>query len=229
VNRLLRDCAGSVLVEATLSITVFMLVVFGTVDVTLMLFNWQSANKAAVIGARTAIVSNPVASGITNLSSNYDPSLLGQSCLDTSTTDGNGGGPSGNCPQMSATCTPASSGGSCPMSCTAGGAGTCPSVSFDDTAFTTIFNNMHAIYPSLTRQNVVITYKTNNLGYVGQSNGLPMDVTVSISCVSYQFYFIDALMKWVFSTPSGCPSGTKKGVLIPSFATTLTSESMVTQ
>ena len=40
--------------------------VLGTIDVVYMLYEWALANKAAYVGARTAMVSDPVANGITS-------------------------------------------------------------------------------------------------------------------------------------------------------------------
>jgi Flp pilus assembly protein TadG len=213
VNKFLQDSEGGALVEFTLVFPIFLLAALGTIDFTYMLFDWSMANKAAFIGARTAVASDPVATGITNLTyTATQTSNLGQWCFTTAT-----GAANGNCPTASATCTPAASGGSC----TAG-------YTFDNTAFTTILGKMQAVFPRLQRQNVQISYLTNGLGFAGRPNGLPMDVTVSISCMTHQFYFIGALMNWTFTAPAGCPAGTPAAPSIPAFATTLTSEDMVT-
>src|SRR5262249_33805336 len=137
---------------------------------------------------RAAVVSNPVASGITNVSYTATQiAQLGNWCFDT------GSGSNINCPSPSAVCTPnSSSGGSC----------TNNTYTFDNTAFGTIFAKMQAVFPSLTRQNVQIVYNANGLGFVGQPNGLPMNVTVSIECMTHQFYFISGLMGWAFTAPS---------------------------
>ena len=66
-SKLLRDITGSILVEYTIVFPLFILLVLGTIDVTYMLYEWALANKAAYVGARTAVVSDPVANGITNL------------------------------------------------------------------------------------------------------------------------------------------------------------------
>jgi Flp pilus assembly protein TadG len=211
VNKLLQDSEGGALVEFTLVFPILLLVALGTVDFTYMLFDWSMANKAAFIGARTAVVSDPVATGITNPT--YDTTLLGQSCSNPAT-----GAATGNCPApVSTVCTPGASGGSC----TAG-------YTFDNTAFTTILGNMQNVFPRLQRQNVQLAYQTNGLGFVGRPGGLPMDVQVSIRCMTHQFYFIGALMGWIFTAPAGCPAGTPAGPAIPAFATTLTSEDTVT-
>ena len=221
MNRFLQDSEGSTLVEFTLVFPLFMLVAFGTVDFTYMLFEWDMANKAAYIGARTAVVSNPVASGITN------PTLtaaqiaqLGQTCfiVASGAADTNV-----NCPTTGKIdCTPAAS---------AGPSDSCGSYTFDNTAFTAILTKMQTVFPRLRRQNVQISYQTNGLGFMGRPSslgGLPMDVTVSIRCMTHQFFFLSALMGWAFpALPAGCPAA-PAGPAIPAFATTLPSEDMVT-
>jgi hypothetical protein len=85
---------------------------------------------------------------------------------------------------------------------------------------------MHQIFPRLQPQNVQISYQTSGLGFVGRPDGLPMEVTVSIRCMTHQFYFIDALMGWLFSSPAGCDPAPAAGLSIPAFASTLPSEGM---
>ena len=224
MNRLLQSCEGSALVEFTLVFPLFLLVAFGTVDFTYMLFDWDMANKATYLGARTAVVSNPIASGITSVT--YTTTQLANLGLPCFNPDGTA---NGNCPAItSVVCTPAASSGG---SCTGG-------YTFDDAAFTTILTQMRKAFPPvgaaanrLQRQDVQITYQTNGLGFVGRPaafGGLPMDVTVSIRCMTHQFFFLGALMNWAFAAPpAGCPAG-PSGPAIPAFATTLTSEVLVT-
>src|SRR5262245_13434272 len=184
VNKFLRDTDGGALVEFTLVFPVLILVALGTVDFTLMLFDWSMAAKAAYQGARTAIVSSPVATNITNLT--YDPLQIGQPCFDAGT-----GAANTNCPSASSVCTSGS--------CTNG-------QGFDNTAFTTIVNSMHAVFPRVQSQNVRISYQTTGLGFAGRPGGLPMNVTVSITCMNHEFYFIGTLMGWAFpALPNGCP------------------------
>ena len=222
VVRLRRDTAGSVLVESTIVIPIFLLLVLGTIDVTYMFYEWALANKAAYLGSRAAIVSDPVAQGITTFTYTSNP---GQYCFDPTTLQPD---PTASCPSVSlTTCTGAASKGSCTNG-----------FKFDDTAFTNgLFSPMLALFPRLKRQNVTISYQTNGLGFVGQTatpglmSGLPMNVTVSVQCVTHQFYFLSALMNWVFSTPTDaqgnlCSPAPPKGPSIPAFASTLQSEAM---
>ena len=213
MNKLLRDCDGSSLVEFTLVFPVFMLVAFGTVDVSLMLFDWAQADKAAFIGARTAVVSNPLASGINNLTYANQGTQLGQLCFTSSGT----ANASAGCPTVTTVCTPGATVGT----------GTCSGgYTYDDTALPTILANMQIIFPRIGRQNMQISYQTTGLGFVGRPNGLPMNVTVTIRCMTHQLYFLGALMQWTFpSPPSGCPA-VAPGPAIPSYSTTLPSEAL---
>jgi Flp pilus assembly protein TadG len=208
-HKLLRDIRGSVLVETTIVLPMLLVLVLGTIDVTYMFYDWALANKAAYVGARTAVTSDPVDPDVTNL--NYTPTQLqniGQSCLVVS------------CPSANSVCTGAASGGSC------------TSGTFQNTAFTRIFDAMQRVFSRLQRQNVTISYQTNGTGVVGQAwDGsadpgnpqftLPMNVTVSITGMRHQFYFVSPLLRVFGGVISATPA-------IPTFATTLQSEDLFT-
>ena len=186
---------------------ILLVLVLGTIDVTYMFFDWGLANKAAYVGARTAVTSNPVDPAVTDLS--YTQAQLqniGQSCLSFS------------CPSANSVCTGTSTG----VTCTRG----------DNAAFTRIFNKMQAVFPPLQRENVTISYQTNGTGLVGQAwEGsadpgnpqftLAMNVTVSITGMTHQFYFVSPLLKVFGGAISATPA-------IPTFATTLQSEDLFT-
>ena len=224
VYRLLRDNAGSVLVETTIVLVLFLSLVLGTIDVSYMFFEWAVANKAAYVGARTAVVSNPVDASVYSKLSYSSSQLqkIGDACYDSS-------GDNTNCPAVKTACT--STG--CSI-CTSTG---CAGGSHDANAFNTIFSAMKQVFPRLAAENVKISYETNGAGFVGQPyldntacHGcfiLPMNVTVSIQCMTHQFFFIDGVMGWIFSLPPDCPTS-PKGAPIPAFATTMQSEDMFT-
>jgi Flp pilus assembly protein TadG len=206
-SKLLRDISGAILVETTIVLPMFLLLVLGTIDVTYMFYEWALANKAAYVGARIAVVSDPVAAKITDL--NYTESqlqLIGQPCFDNA-------GNNVNCPLVPPTvCTS--------TACTPNTFG------FDSTAFKNIFDRMKVILPRLQLQNVTITYQANDSGFVGQPYvgnttqfSLPLNVTVSITDMTHQFYFIGPLVKFfgVFFPAMST---------MPTFATTLQSEDM---
>jgi len=63
-NKLLHDTTGAVLVETAIVVPLFFLLVLGTIDVTYMFYQWALADKATYVGARTAVVSSPVAKSL---------------------------------------------------------------------------------------------------------------------------------------------------------------------
>jgi Flp pilus assembly protein TadG len=208
-HNLLRDIRGSVLVETTIVLPMLLLLVLGTIDVTNMFYEWALANKAAYLGARTAATSNPVDPAMANLVyTSAQLENIGQSCLVVS------------CPSPNSVCTGAASGGSC------------TSGTFQNNAFTRIFDPMQRVFPRLQRQNLTISYQANGTGVVGQTwEGsvdpgnpqftLPMNVTVSITGMTHQFYFVSPLLRFFGGGISATPT-------IPTFATTLQSEDLFT-
>ena len=70
VLRFTRDNNGSVLVEATIMITIMFVLVLGSIDFLFALYQWNAATKAAQVGVRIAAVSDPVVKGLNGLSAN---------------------------------------------------------------------------------------------------------------------------------------------------------------
>jgi TadE-like protein len=210
VFRFWHDNTGSVLVAYTLLLPLFLLVTLGAVDAAYVLYEDDLANKAAYVGARTAAISDPVAQLITAPATlNYTAANSGQACYNFVTgaaaKDANG---NPICPSItSVTCT---------------STGCSPNTyGFDSTAFTNIFNAMQKIFPRLQARHVTISYEGNGSGFSGRPNGLPMDITVQITGMSHQFFFIPRLLPFfgiVFPA----------ALSIPSYSSTMQSEDMVT-
>ena len=62
-TKLSGDTSGAALIEAALVLPVLLVLVFGVADLALFLWQLNSAHKAVHLGARHAIVSDPVAAG----------------------------------------------------------------------------------------------------------------------------------------------------------------------
>jgi Flp pilus assembly protein TadG len=222
--RLWRDIAGAALLEYTLAFPLFALVALGALELSYMFSQWAMANKAAYVGARTAIVSDPIASNIADTDFLFTTaqlgSDLGEGCLNSDGT-GNGCPTSFSVTCTSAACTPC-------QSCAIPTAGeTQPvAVSFSSSAFTNsdgtgIFDRMKSVYPSLQPANVTVTYQVNGAGFIGMPGGLPLNVTVSIVGMTHQFFFSPGFLRYFgVDLPTSWP--------IPSFSSTLTSECMQT-
>lgn len=209
-----HDRDGAALIEFTLVFPIVLLIVLGVVDVTLLMIDWSSYNRATYAGARIAAVSNPVAMNINAAIAGTSP---GDACIDPSS-----GVSTGNCTaRNAATCvaTGVTSGGNC-----TGG------YSFSDAALNNIVTEMKKSFSNLDRRQVSVTYTPIMMGYVGRPDGFPMNVTVSIRCVQHQFYFLQSLMGWTMPSPPAACNGiaVPTGVVMPAFATTLPSEDLQT-
>lgn len=214
-NRLTSDERGATFVEFTAVFPFLMLLLLGTVDVGLLMVDWASLNRATYAGARFAAISDPVATGI---NAPIAGTLKGQSCINPAT-----GASTANCTARAAT------------TCVATGSptgGSCPGYTFNNTAMDAIVTEMNKlmILGTLDRRQVSVTYTPTNIGYVGRSDGFPVNITVGIRCFKHKFYFLEALMGWAFpaagSECNGVPMTT--GILLPAFATTLPSEDLKT-
>ncbi len=229
VDKLLKDDRGTSLVEFTVVFPLTVLVILGTVDATLLMFDWSSATKATYAGAREAIVSDPVAGAARFNVSSYttQSTYSGRYCFDPSNGSAD---PIAKCPAVDVTCTGNNT----------GAGGTCATGSFNKPAFDRIFQAVQNNYPyrQLDRRQVQVSYATTNLGFVGQesfsggSGELPMNVSVELRCITHEFFFVGPLLDWALSSlPVACAgitTGTEPGIIMPPFYTTLPSEDLST-
>jgi Flp pilus assembly pilin Flp len=194
LRRLLTDENGHVLVEVTLIAVLIIFLVLGSVDFLFAFYRWNAAGKAVQVGARIAAVSDPVATGLNDLSVDVGGNLRDPMPSFTVT-----------CPGNASTCT-------CTGECT----GTGNSPVLDQNALNKIvygrgsnpgnpqcgtgggiyFAGMCSMYPGLTPANVVIVYTHTQpgLGYIGRITPVPT-VQVSLQdsgpdAVNFRFYFL---------------------------------------
>lgn len=213
MDRLVRDSSGATYIEFTVVFPLLMLLLLGGIDFSFLMIDWMSLNRASYVGARMATVVDPVATGVNAATAG---TTAGASCFDYTT-----GASTGNCTaRASAVCTGAATNGTC-----TGG------YTWNETSFQTIFSEMnkYMLFSPLDRRQVQISYTPTGFGYAQRPIGPPMNVTVSFQCVTYPFYFLGALMHWVFSAPSGgCVGISGSGMALPQFPTTLPSEALST-
>jgi Flp pilus assembly protein TadG len=222
VSKFLRDTSAAALLEFTIVFPIAMLVILGTVDASLLMFRWAELTKATYAGARYAVVSNPaVISSVGALNDPTPGAGAGASCFNS---DGSVN-TTANCTVFNVTCTPNQSTGA---TCTSGNS---ISYTFQDAAFNAILAQMQTFSSqTIDRRQVQISYQSTGLGYVQRPVGSPMTVTISLRCMTYQFFFLAPLMGWVFPAPPvACNGiGTPTGVALPTFSTTLSSEDLTT-
>jgi len=188
--RLARDQDGAVLVEATITMTIMLVFVLGSIDFLLAFYQWNAAAKAIQLGARIAAVSDPVAAGLNNLS---------VAAAGPSTPPGAG------MPSFVVRCDGATTTCTCTGFCTG-------VVGYDAGAMNTIifgrgssscvdaasvyYAGMCDIFPRIAAANVVIVYAQTGLGYVGRPGGPVPTISMALQNLPFQFFFLAGLMRF---------------------------------
>lgn len=155
IRSFLKDKSGGPTAEfAIVSFALFMTIFF-VLELTLLFFNIMSAQAAANMGARVAIVSNPVDSAVpdTNVLTGAN-NIYGTSC-------GNVAAP-----------------------CTAFSTVTCTGTECSETvSFNRILARVQQFLANVEAENVTLSYAYQGLGYAG--GPVIPSVTLIISCVPY--------------------------------------------
>ncbi len=205
-----RDNNGSVLVEVTIMLTVMIVFVLGSIDFLFAFYEWNEAAKAVQVGTRIAAVSNPVATGLNDLSAALISATLP---------------PGSAMPSFTVTC----DGGTAKCNCE----GTCLGglISYNASAMNTIVYGrgstgcgdatssytagMCDIFSRITPANVRIEYRQPaapaGLGYVGRPGGPVPMIKISLQNLTFQFFFLGFLFN---------------NIQIPGLATTISAEDL---
>lgn len=207
ILRFLRDEFGGPLVEATVLIPILFVFTLGSVDFLYAFYQWTAASKAMEVGARLAVVSDPVASGLNQIPTQVLSAtvLLGDPMPDFEVTCASGGCSCtrGSCPGMGSYDTTAMS----TLVFGRGGSSSCT----DATNY--YWAGMCDIFPRLTAANVRVVYSQTGLGFAGRRSGPVPTVTVSLQNLNFQFFFLNGLRGFA-------------NMAMPSFATTMTGEAL---
>jgi Flp pilus assembly protein TadG len=200
-RHLLRSTGGSSAAEFALVLPLLLIFIFGMIDAGRFMWQYNEAEKATQVGARVAIVTNVLSSGL------RDEDYAGQSVGGATISPG-GRIPAGALGTM--TCT--SSGCTCTS-------GTCPSVgTFDsDTFNNALVARMKQIYPAIQASNVQVLYSGSGLGFAGSVSGggsgteqMEISPLVTVKLTGLQF---TPITSFLFVTMG-----------MPEFSTTLTAE-----
>src|ERR1035437_4503823 len=205
-----RDNNGSVLVEVTIMLTVMIVFVLGSIDFLFAFYEWNEATKAVQVGTRIAAVSNPVATGLNDLSAALISATLP---------------PGSAMPSFTVTC----DGGTAKCDCE----GTCLGglISYNAAAMNTIVYGrgstgwgiapssytagMCDIFSRIPSANVRIAYRQPaapaGLGYVGRPGGPVPMIKISLQNLTFQFFFLGFLFN---------------NIQIPGLATTISAEDL---
>lgn len=198
---LARNEQGATIVEFALVFVLLMALTSGIVEFGYLWWQWNSAEKATQMGVRKAVVTSPVASGLSGADCGSNGRITpGTSCSDPNaasfgTITCTGSGTSWASP--SGTCTGCASGVSC---------------TFSTDAFTRIGTVMRGVFPLIQPQNVTVTYAFVGLGFAGRPTPVPA-VTVQLTGMNFSFFVLSGVLGM-------------GPIALPSFEATLTGEAL---
>ncbi|WP_022682797.1 TadE/TadG family type IV pilus assembly protein [Sphingobium bisphenolivorans] len=173
--RLGRNRVGSSAAEFALVLPLLLIFLIGILDVGRLMWTWNRAEKATQMGARFAVVTDPVPSGLSTFSFVGTGGLTQGDAIPSTAYGTMTCTSSGTSVAVSCSCTS----GSCPWGATAASGTTSP--------FARIADRMHLFFPELTANNIRIAYKPSGLGYAGDPNGADIAPIVTVEVRNLTF------------------------------------------
>ncbi len=163
-----RDARGASAAEFALILPVFLLFFFGLIDAGRFLYEVNRGEKATQIGARMAVVTDPIALSLKD--ANYVGVTVGGSTLSQGDR------------------IPAAAFGSlvCDQTSCAGTAPH-PGTAWNENAFKNLLTRMQQIMPSIEARNLIVEYRGSGLGYAGNPNGMDISPLVTVRLTGMDF------------------------------------------
>lgn len=176
----LRDTRGSA-AEFALVLPILIIFLLGIFDVGYYAWQINRAEKAVQIGARWAVATDMVPSGLASYSFATEPSTP----IEQGTTVPQSAFPGLTCTSSGCTCK-----GSCSFPMTA-----------NSTAFTDIVDRMQEIKSEIQASNVRIEYDWSGLGFSGDPNGPDVAPIVTVKLINMQHTPIYSLFTGTIALP----------------------------
>lgn len=182
MKRTLRlDRSGATAVEFAMVLPLLILFLFGIIDAGRYMWEVNQAEKATQVGARVAVVTNVISTGLgtqsyVGVGGLTQGDVIPASALGTIT-----------CTRTACTCT-----------------GTCPTTyaTTDATAFDTIVTRMGYMKPDIMASNVRVSYRGSGLGFAGDPNGMEIAPLVTVELTNVQFRPITLFNAVAFNLPA---------------------------
>jgi len=190
LRRIGRNQSGATTVEFTIVMMLFFLLTFGITEFGYLLWQYNSAAKAAQLGARLAAVSDPVWQELVALTDDGTPG--GPWTENYSVTCTGAGACSGTVPDDAGPTYDAAA-----MQCLVFGrkAGAVPPC--DTVCQESGIDGENGIcdrYRYITSQNVSITYSHTGLGFAGRPGGPVPTITLQLTGLTFDFFALSGLM-----------------------------------
>jgi Flp pilus assembly protein TadG len=198
LRRLARDRRGMTSVEFALVCVVFFMMIFGIIDFSRAMWEWNAAAKATHWGVRYAVVNDMVAIRMSDWDGLADGGLTAGGTVPVAAVTGFG-------PSATITCTNTECGGA-----------TDPDNDFNVNAFDDIVTRMQIIYDKIQPENVIVEYRHVGLGFAGNPLGPDLHPAVTIKLVGMGFDFVTPGLAGLFP------------ITMPDFAATMTGEDLWT-
>lgn len=176
-----RSDQAATAAEFAIVLPLLLMLIFGTIDGGRFLWEFNKAEKATQMGARYAVVTDMVPSGLYNYSFSISDSIPQGTAVPTANFD-------------YATCND--------TDCSDCSGSVCGSVGYDNAAFRHIVDRMHLMYPAIGYSNVQITYKNVGLGFAGDPNGPDVSTLVTVKLTGLTFHPVSC---FVFPCSIGMP------------------------
>lgn len=158
------------------------LLIFGTIDVGRLMWEMNQAEKATQMGARMAIVTNPVSAGLVD--ADYASPTLAPGELIPASALG------------SLTCT--STGCTCNASCAE-----VTNLSLNSTSFNALVARMQMVKPDVGASNVRVTYRGSGFGTAGGPPGrMEISPLITVSLTGLKFVPITSLLFLEMNLPA---------------------------
>ena len=173
LGRLLWDKRAASAAEFALVLPLLIIFLFGIIDAGRFLWEYNEAEKATQMGARYAVVTDMVPSGLASYSFSNSGGIAQGTAVPTSSFD-------------HATCNDSGC-GTCAGS-------VCGSIGYSNPNFRNIVDRMKLMYPPIGYSNVQVDYRNVGLGFAGNPDGPDVSALVTVSLTGLTFQPITCLV-----------------------------------